>query len=45
MYLPGFYDIFNERWGQFQTAHVISDLHFNEDDLKIYASLVNVTSL
>ena len=32
--LPGFYDLFNERWGQFQTAHIISDLHFNEDDLK-----------
>ena len=24
--------MFNERWGQFQTAHIISDLHFNEDD-------------
>lgn len=34
MMLPGFYDLFNERWGQFQTAHIISDLHFNEDDLK-----------
>lgn len=34
MILPGVYDMFNERWGQFQTAHIISDLHFNEDDLK-----------
>ena len=34
MVLPGVYDMFMERWGQFQTAHIISDLHFNEDDLK-----------
>lgn len=34
MVLPGLYDIFNERWGKFQTAHIISDVHFNEDDLK-----------
>lgn len=34
MVLPGVYDMFMERWGSFQTAHVISDLHFNEDDLK-----------
>ena len=34
MILPGVYDMFMNRWSQFQTAHVISDLHFNEDDLK-----------
>lgn len=34
MVLPGVYDMFMNRWSQFQTAHVISDLHFNEDDLK-----------
>lgn len=34
MNLPGVYSMFNERWGQFQTAHIISDLHFNEEDLK-----------
>lgn len=34
MILPGLYDIFNERWGKFQTAHIISDLHFGEEDLK-----------
>lgn len=34
MILPGLYDLFNERWGQFQTAHIISDVHFNENDLK-----------
>jgi calcineurin-like phosphoesterase family protein len=34
MVLPGVYDMFMNRWSKFQTAHVISDLHFNEDDLK-----------
>ncbi len=34
MVLSGVYDSFMERWGQFQTAWIISDLHFGEDDLK-----------
>lgn len=34
MNLPGVYDVFNEMWKDYQTIHVISDLHFAEDDLK-----------
>ena len=34
MVLSGVYKIFMNRWSQFQTAWIISDLHFNEDDLK-----------
>lgn len=34
MNLPGVYDLFNEMWKDYQTCHVISDLHFGEDDLK-----------
>lgn len=34
MVLAGIYKTFMDRWGQFQTAWIISDLHFNEDDLK-----------
>lgn len=34
MALPGVYDVFNEMWKDYQTIHVISDLHFAEDDLK-----------
>ena len=34
MNLPGVYKLFNERWSDYQTVHILSDLHFNEDDLK-----------
>lgn len=34
MALPGVYDMFNEMWKDYQTIHIISDLHFGEDDLK-----------
>ena len=34
MNLPGIYDTFNKLWDGYQTVWVISDLHFNEDDLK-----------
>ena len=34
MILSGVYKTFMSRWGEFQTAWIISDLHFNEDDLK-----------
>jgi calcineurin-like phosphoesterase family protein len=34
MILSGVYKTFMDRWNQFQTAWIISDLHFNEDDLK-----------
>ena len=34
MVLSGVYKTFMDRWSQFQTAWIISDLHFNEDDLK-----------
>ena len=34
MVLSGVYKTFMNRWSQFQTAWIISDLHFNEDDLK-----------
>lgn len=35
MNLPGVYDIFNKLWNDYQTVFIISDLHFNENDLKI----------
>ena len=34
MNLPGVYDTFNKLWNDYQTVFIISDLHFNEDDLK-----------
>ena len=34
MKIAGLYDIFNEKWKDLQTAYIISDLHFGEDDLK-----------
>lgn len=34
MKLPGVYDIFLDKWKDLQTAYVISDLHFGEEDLK-----------
>ena len=34
MALPGVYKTFADRWSEYQTIHIISDLHFNEDDLK-----------
>lgn len=34
MNLPGVYDTFNKLWDGYQTVYIISDLHFNEDDLK-----------
>lgn len=34
MNLPGIYDTFNKLWNDYQTVWIISDLHFNEDDLK-----------
>lgn len=34
MVLSGVYKTFMERWSEFQTAWIISDLHFNEMDLK-----------
>ena len=34
MKLPQLYDIFRERWEQFQTAHIISDTHFGDKDLQ-----------
>ena len=34
MNLPGVYDTFNKLWNGYQTVWIISDCHFNEDDLK-----------
>ena len=34
MNLPGIYDTFNKLWNNHQTVWIISDLHFNEHDLK-----------
>ena len=34
MALPGIYKTFADRWSEYQTIHIISDLHFTEDDLK-----------
>lgn len=34
MNLPGIYDTFNKLWNDYQTVWIISDLHFNENDLK-----------
>lgn len=34
MKLPQLYDIFREKWEQFQTAHIISDTHFGDKDLQ-----------
>lgn len=34
MKIAGLYDIFAEKWEDLQTAYIISDLHFGEDDLK-----------
>ena len=33
-YLPGLYDIFQERWGHSQSCYIYSDPHFNDEDLK-----------
>ena len=35
MNLPGVYDTFNKLWNDYQTVWIISDLHFNEEDLKV----------
>ena len=34
MKIAGLYNIFDEKWKELQTAYIISDLHFGEDDLK-----------
>ena len=34
MKLPQLYDIFREKWEQFQTAHIISDTHFGDKELQ-----------
>lgn len=34
MILPGIYDIFQEKWKNYQTFWLISDSHFNEPDLE-----------
>lgn len=34
MNLPGFYQVFLDRWKDLQTAHIISDTHFGDEDLK-----------
>ena len=34
MALPGLYQAFEEKWGKFQTCHIISDTHFGDIDLK-----------
>lgn len=36
MNLPQIYDIFNEKWERFQTCWIISDLHFNDINKKLY---------
>lgn len=33
-YLPGLYDIFQERWGQGQSCFIYSDPHFSDEDLE-----------
>jgi calcineurin-like phosphoesterase family protein len=33
-YLPGLYDIFQERWGQSQSCYIYSDPHFSDEDLE-----------
>lgn len=34
MKLPSFYDIFRDKWGEFQTIWIYSDPHFNDPDLE-----------
>lgn len=34
MNLPGIYDIFQEKWKNYQTVHILSDTHFGEEDLE-----------
>ena len=34
MNLPGVYDIFQEKWKDYQTVHILSDTHFGEEDLE-----------
>ena len=34
MNLPGIYDIFQEKWKNYQTVHILSDTHFGEGDLE-----------
>lgn len=34
MKLPQLYDVFRERWEQFQTAHIVSDTHFGDKNLQ-----------
>ena len=34
MKMPGFYKLFQDKWGQYQSIYLISDTHFGEDELK-----------
>lgn len=34
MKMPGFYKLFQDKWGQYQSIYLISDTHFDEDELK-----------
>ena len=34
MNIPSLYELFQERWGHFQTGWMISDTHFGDEDLK-----------
>lgn len=34
MNLPGIYNIFQEKWKNYQTVHILSDTHFGEEDLE-----------
>ena len=36
MNLPQLYDIFNEKWQNFQTCWMISDTHFDDADMRAY---------
>ena len=36
MNLPQLYDIFNEKWKNFQTCWIISDTHFGNKDMQLY---------
>lgn len=36
MNLPQLYDIFNEKWKDFQTCWIIADTHFGDKDMQLY---------
>lgn len=35
MNIPGIYDTFLKRWSEYQTIHIISDTHFDDEELAV----------